>query len=272
MTDLEGRELIAEGREAEIYEWGDGLVLRLLRSADDRPALERSTSAIAAARSCGVPTPAVIDVVDVDGRPGQVMERVDGIDQFAVLGSRPWTLAREGTTLGRIHAELHATIVPAEHPSLHELIRFRIEHSGLVPADIADAALTALDGLPGGDVLCHGDFHPGNVLVTPAGPVVIDWTNATRGPAVADVARTNLMLAVGELPPGSPALVSALASVGRGVLRRVYLRGYKRAAPLDAASAARWEPVRAADRLGEGIEGERPALLAIARRGLGLAG
>jgi aminoglycoside phosphotransferase (APT) family kinase protein len=28
----------------------------------------------------------------------------------------------------------------------------------------------------------HGDFHPGNVVLTQRGPVVIDWRNTTEGP------------------------------------------------------------------------------------------
>jgi len=47
-------------------------------------------------------------------------------------------------------------------------------------------------------VLCHRDFHPGNVLwqrddVEPSG--VVDWTHACRGPAAADVAHCRVNLA-----------------------------------------------------------------------------
>ena len=44
--------------------------------------------------------------------------------------------------------------------------------------------------------LCHLDLHPANVILSPAGPVVIDWTNATHeeDPAV-DAALTYLILA-----------------------------------------------------------------------------
>lgn len=36
--------------------------------------------------------------------------------------------------------------------------------------------------------LCHGDAHRGNVLLDPAGPVLIDWGNARIAPAGLDVA------------------------------------------------------------------------------------
>ena len=32
------------------------------------------------------------------------------------------------------------------------------------------------------------DLHPANVLLAPAGPVVIDWTNARAGPPELDLA------------------------------------------------------------------------------------
>jgi aminoglycoside phosphotransferase (APT) family kinase protein len=41
-----------------------------------------------------------------------------------------------------------------------------------------------------GDRLLHLDLHPANVILSPAGPVVVDWTNARRGDPAFDVALT----------------------------------------------------------------------------------
>ena len=42
--------------------------------------------------------------------------------------------------------------------------------------------------------VCHGDFNPSNVIVTPEGKLyIIDWSHATQGNASADVARTYLL-------------------------------------------------------------------------------
>jgi aminoglycoside phosphotransferase (APT) family kinase protein len=270
VAELDGRRLLAEGREAEIYEWGEGRVLRLMRSPEQREAMDRSTAAIVAARSFDVPTPEVFEVVDVDGRPGQIMERIDGVDLFSLVAARPWKLPSLVGTLGAIHADLHRTQIPEGLPSIHDFIRGRFESSSLVPADIADAARGALEDLPTGSSLCHGDYHPGNVLVVDDGVVVIDWTNAARGHSMADVARSRLMLRVGELPPGSPAVVRGLALAGRAAFWRLSVRAYGRAGTLDRPLVDRWEPVRAADRLAEDVEGERDALLATCREGFGL--
>src|SRR3546814_7594415 len=67
---------------------------------------------------------------------------------------------------------------------------------------VQTCALPILDALPDGDRLCHGDYHPGNVIETAGGPVVIDWPAVTRGHPDADYARTLLLLRLGE-PPSS---------------------------------------------------------------------
>jgi aminoglycoside phosphotransferase (APT) family kinase protein len=82
-----------------------------------------------------------------------VLERVDGPTMFAELRRRPWAMRRHARTLAKLHATLHE--IPFE-----------------------------------GERLLHLDFHPDNVLLSPRGPVVIDWTNARAGEPALDVALT----------------------------------------------------------------------------------
>lgn len=51
-----------------------------------------------------------------------------------------------------------------------------------------------LQGFPRGKALCHGDFNPTNVIITPNGDWrVIDWSHVRLGDPLADVARTYLL-------------------------------------------------------------------------------
>ena len=51
-----------------------------------------------------------------------------------------------------------------------------------------------LQSLPRGKSLCHGDFNPTNVIITPNGEWrVIDWSHVRLGDPLADVARTYLL-------------------------------------------------------------------------------
>jgi len=52
-----------------------------------------------------------------------------------------------------------------------------------------------LQTMPRGKSLCHGDFNPTNVIITPKGDWrVIDWSHVRLGDPLADVAHTYLLL------------------------------------------------------------------------------
>lgn len=53
---------------------------------------------------------------------------------------------------------------------------------------------TRLEGMKKHTKICHGDFNPSNIIITPNGtPYILDWSHATQGNASADVARTYLL-------------------------------------------------------------------------------
>jgi aminoglycoside phosphotransferase (APT) family kinase protein len=266
VVGLDGRSLLAEGREAEIYEWGDERVLRLLRVGASARSAAVESAAMTTAAAIGVPVPSVYGTVTIDGRHGVIMDRVDGPNLFEVFGRQPWRLGAAARLLGTTHAQLHRIAAPAELPALRERARICIESAADLPSGLGALALRELDRLPDGDRLCHGDFHPGNVLLGGAGPVVIDWGNAARGDPIADFARTRLMLRLGDVPPGVPWLVQRLHPLGRAALRALYMRAYRSRRTVEASSADRWEVVRAAERFAEGIESELPALRRLLER------
>jgi len=52
---------------------------------------------------------------------------------------------------------------------------------------------TRLDGMKKHNKLCHGDYTPSNIIITPDNkPYILDWAHATQGNASADAARTYL--------------------------------------------------------------------------------
>jgi aminoglycoside phosphotransferase (APT) family kinase protein len=259
-------ERIGEGREAEVFALSPDRVLRLARAATFAPAIDHEYAALVAAGEAGAPVPEVYERVEVDGRPGLVVGRLDSRNLLLEIGSRPWRVMTISRSLGALHGRIHSVVAPPSLPSVHSRLRERLE-SPLVPADVGERVVPLLEALPRGDRLCHGDFHPGNVLVRPRGgeAVAIDWTGASRGDPAADVARSYVIVRFGAVGPGATFAVSALARVGRRVLWTGYLRSYGRARTLDPAAVARWLPVIAAARLADDIAGERATLLKLAR-------
>ncbi len=260
MTTQRELKKIAEGREAEMFAWEDGTILRLLRPGFDPADLDKEVRALEVARACGVPVPAPGERVEFDGRSGVVLERIDGTDLLTELGRAPWVVISGARMCGSVQARMHKCHVSDERiPSLKHRLRRQLS-SPLVPTDLASQAQERLDGLPDGNALCHGDFHPANVMRSARGAVVIDWTNAMRGDPAADVARTLLLLGAGE-PPSYTPLMRVLTKVGRGLFIWLYVGSYKRARPLDKAEVRRWALPVAVARLAENIEPERDRLL-----------
>ncbi len=176
--------LIASGRDADIFAYGDGLVLRRSRRGRSMAAEAKIMDYV---RGHGYPVPAV-DHLNEDGTD-LIMERVDGPSMVQLLGRKPWRLSANGALLGDLHRRLHE--IPGPH------------------------WLPAAPG-PAGGTLLHLDLHPLNVILSPSGPVVIDWTNAARGDGATDVALTWVLMTAGEIP-GSR-LKSAVFGRARGLL------------------------------------------------------
>jgi len=106
-----------------------------------------------------------------------------------------------------------------------------------------------LDGIadmPDGDRLCHGDFHPMNILGEASQPVIIDWPDARRGDPAADVCRSYLLM-----------------KFHAAEIATTYLDAYCRAAGMWRQAVLNWLPYVAAARLAEDVPSQFDGLLKI---------
>jgi len=245
---------LGAGREAEVYAWGDTAVLKLYR-----PGFGGHRAEAAALRSLDSIAPKLLDVIDRDGRTGLVLERFDGPDMLTLLQRQPWRVPGLADALATAHRAVHRFAAPAEIPDLRQVLAARI-HDADLPPPLRSFAMRVLDRLPDGDRLCHGDYHPGNVLVSAERTAVIDWANASRGVTEADHARTLLLLRWADPLPGTPPQSRALIAVGRSLLARRYTQTYRRGAP-PMRQVDSWLLVHAAARLSEGIHAEQTTLI-----------
>jgi tRNA A-37 threonylcarbamoyl transferase component Bud32 len=226
---------ISYGREAEVYAWDGDAVLKLYRPGYNGYVAEASV--LAALDGRGV-APALAGTVEIDGRHGLILERVDGVDMLAQLQRAPWRMLGLARTLADIQILVNSVQAPVDIPDLTATLAMRI------------------------DRLCHGDLHPGNVLVGNGRTSVIDWSGATHGVPEADYARTMLLLEQADPLPGTPLLSRGLLSAGRSLFARTYARAYRRHLPNQVGQVRSWAIVHAAARLTEGIEVEERKLIA----------
>jgi aminoglycoside phosphotransferase (APT) family kinase protein len=80
-------------------------------------------------------------------------------------------------------------------------------------------------------VICHGDLHPLNLLVTEQGGVLIDWTVARVAHPAFDLAFTQLMLSNPPMPMPAAAK-AALGPLARSIAGRFLRRYRSMAAPV----------------------------------------
>jgi aminoglycoside phosphotransferase (APT) family kinase protein len=150
-------QLLASGREADVYALDDRRVLRRYRcaSADviDEARIMRYV------RDHGFPVPQVFEAQGTD----MIMERLTGPTMGEALLANSVALKAAAEMLADLLEQLHA--IPAWP--------IAVDSSTIV----------------------HLDIHPENVMLTADGPVLIDWANATAGPADLDTAFTALILA-----------------------------------------------------------------------------
>jgi tRNA A-37 threonylcarbamoyl transferase component Bud32 len=258
-----GLRLIGQGREAEVFECPDGRVLKLLRASRPRTGLAFEIAALEAARAAGVSVPQVYEEVVIDGRTGLMMQRLEGTDFLTVIGQKPWLVFRSGRLTGEIHARINAARAPGSLPAVRDVMNRGLARLALSQPTLAEWVGRILARLPDGDALCHGDFHPGQLMFSGDRYAAFDWSGAKRGAPLFDYARTRVLLSVGEPPPGTQLALKLLAKVGRRVLLSSYVRSYERNTTerVDQARVRDWEIVNLAVRVVDEIPGERPRLL-----------
>lgn len=239
---------MATGRTAEIYDWNDHQVLKLFYAWAPRSSVHYEAQIARAICAAGLPVPQVGELVEIEGRLGLEYQKLSGPAMGQMLLVRPWTILRAARQLAELHVTIHAVRGVKNIPSQHERLRYKIEAAQGLPEQLKTAALTALAGMPTGQQLCHGDFHPWNVLMTDAGAIVIDWVDATCGSPPADVARTAVLIEGSR--QSSNNIGEKLAA---GWFWRAYVRHYFDLRPGGQDEYRRWWPLVAAGRMSEDI-------------------
>lgn len=133
----------------------------------------------------------------------------------------------------------------------HRLTKLKDKMSGKI--DIADLDPTTkyelhtrLEGMPKHKKLCHGDFNPSNIIISPDGtPYILDWAHATQGNASADAARTYLLFCLQNDIEGA----------------KKYLDIFSRKSNTAKQYIQKWMPIVAASQSVKGNEHERQFLL-----------
>ena len=243
-------EPIATGRTAEIYAWGNGRILKLLRPGFPPGLIKQEQLITSAVHQAGLAAPKIFDVIEVNGRPGIIYERIDGPSLTEKIEHYPFKLREHAALLAKLHSSIHTHTYSRDTGGelrQKKILAQQVQAAEVLPEAVRSAVLNLLENLPDGDILCHNDFHPLNVLIGPQGPVIIDWESTSLGNPCADVARTCLTVSLGRPVEGFPNFwIKKVAEFYLRAFTAAYLSSYRSFASNNLKNLHTWQTVQAA--------------------------
>lgn len=233
MSQTIGR-LIGSGSVADVHEYGTRAIKLYRPGIGSEPAF-REAATLAALADKGLPVPRVYAAAEFEGRWGLVMDRAPGLPLGRLIAEQPQHATQALVEMVTLQLRFHASPA-AGLPSLKWRLAERIGQAPGLPAPRRDGLLARLEQMQDADRLCHGDFHPFNIIGPLGDSMVIDWLDATAGQPSADACRSYLLLRM-----AAPEFAER------------YLTLYAARAGLSRDGILGWVPILAAARLTEGI-------------------
>ncbi len=249
---------ISSGRTAEIYDSGNGWVVKLFAFGIGKEAAFNELDALKTAALHGIPVPEPGDLVLMKMRWGFAMRKVEGRNGMQRLNS-----GDDPVEAGRLYARLQHELTSHSGkflPQAEKVMEGKVNTMSGFSDDEKGKLLALLRKAPKGDRLLHGDFHPGNVMWSEdSSHVFTDWVDAAKGHPSADVARSLVLFGYQTEAGSDPSRSSFTES---------YLTEWERLSRGIKEEALAWLPLQRAVRTMESAELSPEELTDIVKRGL----
>ena len=260
LDDIHTLPLIARGGQADIYDYGNGKVIRVPRRPQDYDRIRYEHKVYLPLSGSTVAAPKVYELIEVNGAPSIIMERILGISMMDQIKKQPQLIRWKAVDLANMHLGLLKVNAEAFMTNSKDQAKYCIGKSGSLAEDTKQVLLDSLGHLPGGNFLCHGDFHPGNILHSNGKDYIIDWSGATKGDIVFDVAHTYILLRVVPRAHGVSLLMHGIQKLLGKVMARIYLKTIMKSISIDPDRLSRWVLIKAAERTYYGLPSEMKRL------------
>jgi len=277
VVDVEPPERVSGGFDFWVYglhfggsgvsgPWAEPLIARMPAVASRYPSLQQESRLLSWVAAQGYPAPPMLELIapgELFDSPVQVMRRLPGSTMVQAMTAAPWQMARWARRLGTAHVALHRLPVPGwagwslaeQRLMLTRRMVARDMHSGLARAlERIEPVLPRLD--VDSPAVCHGDFHPGNLLVERGTVAAIDWTDAGIGDRHGDIARSAWLFSFAAVVARSGAERLVLRALAPR-LSRAYLSSYRRGLPVDPVRLRLWLPLNLLHAWAVAVAGEQ---------------
>ncbi len=183
--------VIAVRTSKTVYRDGD-LAIKLFNSDFSKADILNEALNQARVEETALNIPKVVEVAKFDGKWAIVSEYIEGETLAELMAKNPSKYDEYLDMFVDLQMTVHAQKAPLLG-KLKDKMNRKISQTTLDATTRYDLH-TRLEGMPKNLKVCHGDFNPSNIIITPDNvPYIIDWAHATQGNASADVARTYLL-------------------------------------------------------------------------------
>lgn len=190
--------VIGIGNTATVYEWEKDKVLKLFYPDYPKEAIENEFHNAMIIRNMDFAKPKAYEIISYEKRIGIVYDMVEGESLL------DWVMKTGDVQECSVYmAKLHKSIIHnkvSDVPNYKEFLKSHIPDGLSVNLNKRKEILQMIDRLPDGNTLCHGDFHPGNILISDGHTMVIDFMNVCHGHFLYDVARTVFLVEYTPVP------------------------------------------------------------------------
>lgn len=237
-------ELIAKRKNKEIFAENDTIIKLYNEGHSQSDILNEALNQSRVEEYSNINVPKLIEVKKIDNRWAIVSEKVNGYTISELLKNNP---EAEDEYLN-LFVDIQLIILSNEVPLLNrikEKFTRKLENATNIDENTKYELLQRLQGMKNHNKLCHGDFHPSNVIVTEDESIyVIDWAHVTQGNASADAARTYLLFSIDK----------------KEALAEKYLNLFAEKSGIPKENIQRWIPIVAATQMTKNIPEEQAFL------------
>ena len=235
--------VIAERKHKTIYRDGN-LVAKVFDESFPKSDILNEALNQARVEETGLNIPKIEEVTKIDGKWAIISDYIEGKTLRELMDENPDKLDE----YMNLFVDVQLKILSKKCPLLKRIkdkMQDKISQADL-DATTRYELHTRLASMKKHSKVCHGDFNPSNVIITPDGtPYVLDWSHATQGNGAADAARTYLLFMLG----------------GEKELAEKYLKLYCFKSDTARQYINNWMPIVAASQSVKGNPEERELLL-----------
>lgn len=189
--------LIGVGYTAKVYEYYNDRVLKLFKEGYPKSYIEHEFSNSLKVNELVFNKIKSYELISYEKQYGIVYDKAIGINLL------DWVLSNmDGKSAGIIMADEHNNILKNSSNSFYQIVfklKKDVEESYLLEESQKKLLSSIIASLPVGNTVCHGDLHPGNIIIGDKN-YVIDYMNICIGHPHYDIARTVYLTEMTPMP------------------------------------------------------------------------